>query len=178
MQTRMQSAIPETANFMRQVELGNNLSGSIPVSRFERLGEMLASQQGEVQVRLSFGVNAGYAGIKGNLTADLQLECQRCLQPMEIKVVSSFKFAFVDNEDEIELLPEEFEPFLIEGEEQSVIDLIEDELILSLPMVAAHENACSEYMQQHEQQVKADKEAAHPFAALKALKGNLDDKVN
>ena len=98
---------------------------------------------------------------------------------MEIELAGRFKFALVNSEDEFELLPEELEPYLIEGEKQSIIELIEDELLLSLPMVTAHEEACSEYMSKQNRKIKAaikaEKEASNPFAALKALKG---DKVN
>jgi uncharacterized protein len=80
------------------------------------------------------------------------------------------------------LLPEEFEPYLLEDEEQSIIDLVEDELLLSLPMVTVHEEACSDYMTKQNREVKAaieaEKEAEHPFAALKALKDDLDNKAN
>jgi len=58
----------------------------------------------------------------------------------------SFKFALINSEEEIELLPEEFEPYLVEGDEQSIIELIEDELLLCLPMVTIHDDSCSAYM--------------------------------
>jgi len=178
MQTHLQSVMPESANFMRQVELNSTISGSIALGRFQRLAELLASDQGEVEASLKFGTCAGYACVKGSVTGNLKLECQRCLQPMAFEINSQFKFAFIDSEDEIELIPDEFEPYLIEGDEQSIVDIFEDELLLSLPMVAVHETACSEYMTRHEQQLKAEKEAAHPFAALKALKTEQDDSIN
>jgi len=107
------------------------------------------------------------------------LKCQRCLKPLETKVSGSFKFALVRSEDEFELLPEEFEPYLLEAEEQSIIDLVEDEIILSLPMVATHEEACSSYMDMQNKKVKAaietERESAHPFAALKSLKNDLSN---
>ena len=58
------------------------------------------------------------------------------------------------------------------------IDLVEDELLLSLPMVMTHNEACSGFMTEQEKAIKAEKEAAHPFAALKALKDDLDNKAN
>jgi uncharacterized protein len=97
---------------------------------------------------------------------------------MDFEINSQFKFAFIDSEDEIELIPDEFEPYIIEGDEQSILDIFEDELLLSLPMVAVHETACSDYMTRHEKKLKAEKEAAHPFAALKALKTKQDDTIN
>jgi uncharacterized protein len=97
---------------------------------------------------------------------------------METVVTGSFKFALLDSEDDFELIPDEFEPYLLEGDEQSIIDLIEDELLLSLPMVTVHAEACSDFMVNQQKAIAAAKEASHPFATLKALKEELENKAN
>jgi uncharacterized protein len=173
----MQTQMPETLNFVRQVELNRTIDGVYPLSKFARLGETLLSNQGDVTVKLEFSYKVGFACLTGRVSANALVECQRCLKPMETELAGSFKFALVRSEDEFELLPEEFEPYLLEGEEQSIIDLIEDELLLSLPMVTVHDNACSVFMTKQEEAMKAEKEASHPFAALKALKDDLSNKV-
>ena len=179
MQKQLLSELPETVNFTRQVELNRTIEGVYPISKLTRLSEILLSNEGFVTARLEFGQCVGFACLKGRVSATLSVECQRCLQPMQIEVKGGFKFALVNSEDEFEFLPEELEPYLIEGEEQSIIELTEDELLLSLPMVTVHEEACSGYMSKQnrkmEAAIKAEKEASHPFAALKALKG---DKIN
>ena len=174
----MQTQLPETINFMRQVELNRTIEADYPLVKLSRLGEALLSNEGEVSVKLDFGRSFGFACLKAKVSAKLLVKCQRCLKPMETEVTGDFKFALVNSEEEFELLPEEFEPYLLEGEEQSVIDLIEDELLLSLPMVTAHGDACSDFMTSQEKAIKKAKEAAHPFAALKALKDDLGTKAN
>jgi len=169
----MQTQLPETMNFMRQVERNYRYQGALLLSRLDRLSEVLLDNSGEIQVLIEFGTSVGFAGLKGSLSGSLPLECQRCLQPMVLAVNSSFRFAFVQDEDDAELLPETFEPYLIEGEEQSLLSLLEDELLLSLPMVAMHETDCSGFMTRQAAQVKKEKEASHPFAALKALKKDV-----
>jgi len=42
-------------------------------------------------------------------------------------------------------------------------------------MVTVHTNACSAVLTKQEQERKAEKEAAHPFAALSALKNDLSN---
>jgi uncharacterized protein len=167
--------LPETVNFMRQVELKRTIEGVYPISRLKRLTDVLLSDEGFVTVKLEFGQSVGFASLKGRVSAKLMTECQRCLKPMETEVTGSFKFALVNDEEELELLPEELEPYLLAGEEQSIIDLVEDELLLGMPMVIAHDAACSDYMSKQNSEIKAaiqaEKEASHPFAALKALKG-------
>jgi uncharacterized protein len=173
----MQTQMPETLNFVRQVELNRTIDGVYPLSKLARFGEALLSNEGDVRVKLDFSYKVGFPCLSGSVSAKVLVECQRCLKPMETELAGRFKFALVYSEDEFDLLPEEFEPYLLEGEEQSVIDLIEDELLLSLPMVTVHDNACSVFMTKQEEAMKAEKEASHPFAALKALKDDLSNKV-
>ncbi|MBN4063404.1 DUF177 domain-containing protein [Cardiobacterium sp. AH-315-I02] len=169
----------EAVSFSRQVELNLTIDGIYPISKLARLSGALLSNEGFVTARLKFGNCAGFACLKGSVSASLVTECQRCLKPMQTEVMGRFKFALVNSEDEFELLPEELEPYLVEGEEQSIVELIEDELLLSLPMVIVHETACSAYINKHmnkhnskmQAAIKTEKEAAHPFAALSALKG-------
>lgn len=171
----MQTQLPETINFERQVEINRTIEGEYPLSKLTRLCEALTGNEGSITAKLVFGQSVGFASLKGSVSAKLLVECQRCLQPLETEVVGNFKFALVRSEEDAELLPEELEPYLIEGEEQSIIELIEDELLLSLPMVTSHEEACSEILNEQEKVKQAEKEAAHPFAALKALKKDLSN---
>ena len=173
MQTQLPDELPEAVNFVRQVERNRTIEGAYPLSKLVRLSEALLSNDGYITAKLEFGHSVGFACLKGRVSVQLLVECQRCLKPMETEATGSFKFALVNSEDEFELLPEEFEPYLLEGDEQSIIELIEDELLLCLPMVTAHENACSDYMNKQNRTIKADKEASHPFAALKALKDDI-----
>ena len=175
MQTQLQDMLPETVNFMRQVERNRVIEGVYPLSKFARLNESLQSNDGFISVRIEFGHCVGFACLRAKVSAKLLVECQRCLKPMETEVTGNIKFALVNSEDEFELLPDELEPYLLEGDEQSIIDIIEDEVLLSLPMVTVHENDCSDFMSRQQEIIKAEKEASNPFAALKALKG---DSVN
>ncbi len=166
----MQAQLPATLNFIRQVERNYRFDGEVSLSRLPRLCELLVTPRGNVQVRLEFGDSVGYAGLKGTVSARLEQECQRCLQPVTTEISSHFRFAFIHDEAEEAQIPDEFEAYLIEGEEQSLIDLLEDELLLSLPMVSMHREPCSEFMREQALARQAEKEATHPFAALKALK--------
>jgi len=166
----MPKQLPETLNFLRQVERNYRFEGELAVAKLSRLSEILHSDSGSIEVSFEFGTSVGFASLKGQVKANLEVQCQRCLQAMPVKLDSTFKLAFVQSEEEADELPEEFEPYLIEGEEQLMLPLLEDEILLSLPMVTTHEQACSAFMSEHEEKVKADKEAAHPFAALKDLK--------
>ncbi|HHO59566.1 MAG TPA: hypothetical protein ENJ64_04940 [Thiotrichales bacterium] len=166
----MQTQFPETLNFLRQVERNYRYEGEVALSQLERFTDVLLGREGSVQVALEFGSCVGYPCLKGVVSASVEVECQRCLQPMLVEVSSRFKLGLVHTEEECDLLPEVFEPYLLEGEEQSLLALLEDELLLSLPMVTVHGEACSDFMRQQVEEIQAEKAAAHPFAALKSLK--------
>ena len=178
MQTQFPAMLPVMVNFMRQVELNRTIEGNYPLAKLDRLAEVLLGNEGYVSAKLEFCHSAGFACLKAKASAKLLVKCQRCLKPMETEVTGRFKFALLNSEEDFDLLPEEFEPYLLEGNEQSIIDLIEDELLLCLPMVTVHEDACSDYMINQGQAITAAKEALHPFAALKALKDELSNKAN
>jgi len=183
MQTQLPVMLSESLNFVRQVELNRTIEGIYPIAKLARLSETLLSNEGHITAKLEFTHSVGFASLTGHVSAKLLVECQRCLEPVETELSGSFKFALVNSEEEFELLPEELEPYLVEGEEQSIVELIEDELLLCLPMVTIHEDNCSDYMMKQNRKTKAemkaardtDREAEHPFAALKALKDDLSN---
>lgn len=106
----------------------------------ERLCGLLADDTGEVTVRLDFGIDEeGIRRVSGRLTAELRLVCQGCLEPMTYTVEASVSLAVVGNEAQAEQLPERYEPLMTEAQEPLFLqDIVEDELILALPIVARH----------------------------------------
>lgn len=166
----MQKKLPETVDFLKQVERNACFEGVLPVSGLERLVDAIGNDQGEVKARLKFGIRAGTRCLDGHVQAELVMRCERCLEPVTRSIESDFRFGLVTSEDEAGLLPREFEPLLIEGSELSLVDLVEDELLLSLPIVARHEEeACSELLQKHKKDEGVQQDTYRPFAALKDL---------
>lgn len=170
----MQHELLETANFIRQVERNSSFEGVWPVAKFERLKAILNSDQGEAQISLRFGDRAGTAYLRGKVDAELDVLCQRCMQPMSITVSGGFLFGLISDEAEMDTLPGDMEPYLVTDAEQSLLDIVEDELLLLLPQVTAHAEACSEYLLQQDKRRQADKVASSPFAVLKNL---MSDKT-
>lgn len=165
----MQSKLPESADFLKEVQRNTCYQGRWPVSRFERLRDIICDHSGEVEVRLKFGVSAGTRCLDGQVVAELALRCERCLNPVNQHIDSGFRFGLVVDEDEASLLPKEFEPLVLADGEQSLIELVEDELLLSLPIVAKHDRECSEILRQHQNDRNAQADTYKPFAALKDL---------
>lgn len=67
--------------------------------------------------------------------AELPLICQRSLRPYLEPVKRHSLLAVVESVAEQELLPEHYEPVLVEHGRLALLDLVEDELLLGVPQV-------------------------------------------
>lgn len=116
---------------------------AIPLDAFPRLADQLAprvgaSKRAEARGHVQFDREGGFA--TGNLEVDatLTLVCQRCLAPMSWPVSSHTQIALVAQADDAERVPPEFEPVIAAEGRISVRDLVEEELLLGLPVVPLH----------------------------------------
>jgi uncharacterized protein len=106
--------------------------------------------------------------------ATVHLTCQRCLQPMPLALDLDRTIRFVPGEDEAAQLDEELEEDVLAlPRTLDLQSLVEDELILALPIVPMHET-CPEPLS-FSAEAATDSEAVederpNPFAALAALK--------
>ena len=72
--------------------------------------------------------------------ASLPLVCQRCLHPVDIAVAVSRSFRFVGSEEAAETQDEEAEEDVLAlSKDFNLRELIEDEVLMELPVVARHE---------------------------------------
>lgn len=148
---------------------GSSVAGKLPLSGMPRLRDVLSDREGAV----SYAVQ-GYMSAKGqpvlcvSLTGDLAVPCQRCLEELRLHV---------DTRREIVLLPRATDPDPTEGEDDNIDfmpstssldlhDLVEQEVVLSLPMAPRHaEAACS-----LQPGAANTGERPSPFSALAGLK--------
>jgi len=92
----------------------------------------------------------------------LPLLCQRCFEPMPQEVALHVTFAVCDTPPEA-LLEEDDVDWLETEDALSVETLVEDEVLMALPIAVLHEHACGPV--QH-----TVGEKPNPFAVLKQLK--------
>lgn len=154
------------------------LSGLLSPTGMQRLSELGVICDADVAVSLSFtNEGKGLKLLRGHLQATLKLPCNRCLEVTDWPLVSHFCLALVSSEDEAaEDFPSEVEPYVVQGDRLALADVIEDEIILALPALVAHEDeqVCTLF-QRYRQESQADPaevgdEKPNPFAVLSALK--------
>jgi uncharacterized protein len=103
--------------------------------------------------------------------ADVVRTCQRCLEPMPIGLRVDRRLRFVRGEAEAARLDAASDEDVLALEPAlDVLALIEDELVLELPLVPRHER-CVDLSRLGSPQASGDHDtASHPFQALEALK--------
>jgi len=177
----MSDRLPVQIDPIRLAQQGRTFAGQIPVSRLPRLSGLVVSDQGEVEVNLDFHKDArGRHCLRGNVRGTLQLECQRCMKAMQLPVDSRFELILVESDAEADCQGEGDEVFIVESTPILLTDIIEDELMLSLPLVASHDEPDCGIAIQPETETELDEgeqvadEKPNPFAALAELKHKDD----
>ena len=165
-------SIPKTLDPFKCADQNKVLEGHIAISLMSRLAEMLVDSTGIVEVNLEFDRDAQNLRIlKGKLSANVNLLCQRCLHPVTKLIQSEFQLGIVMTDEQAQNLPRSYEPLLVEREKVVIQDVIEEELILSLPMFAYHDGCQADGYTQEEEEVEEEiEEKVNPFDVLAQLK--------
>ena len=171
-----QQRLPVEVDPFRMADQGRQFSGQIKLGSLKRLVPMLESAEGQFDIELGFDVDeVGIKYLYGSLQAVLALKCQRCLESMQFPLQSEFKLALIHSEAEAERLPETYEPLVVETIPMHILDMLEDEILLSVPHIPMHEE--SECMIQPSmtetelaEQQDEDEPKENPFAVLEKLK--------
>src|SRR6185436_13155205 len=104
--------LPKQVDIRKLIAVDTTLSAREPLDKFERLADMLMSTDGDVDVHLHlYRDKQGIKRIDGEVKAQLQVQCQRCMQPLTLPVDSIFAVAVVWSDDEASRLPKEVEPY-------------------------------------------------------------------
>lgn len=145
---------------------GLALHGQLPGAVLQRLAEAVEHEPAPVDVTLDLEQLPDTSRwLKGTLNTGLNLTCHRCeaqyLQPL----VVALKLQLVRSEEEEQRLGRDCDPLLVEGDTLDLAQLVEDELLLALPMLPRCP-AC-ENTRPAAQPVEPTAKPGNPFAALK-----------
>ena len=113
---------------------------AIPLAELSGLRAVRAEVRGEVHGRVRFGRENEFAVARLSLSGLATLECQRCMQPMQLPLEAQTRVALVTSEAEAGRVPEDLEPVLAESGRISIAELITEELVLMMPIVPLHED--------------------------------------
>lgn len=172
---------PLAVNVRALCEDGAELKGEWPLTGMTRLVESLFERPhdgGAVTWRAAGRLQPVTGGppalwLQLQAEAGVTLQCQRCLQALQQRLQVDRPFRFVATEAEAEALDEVAEEdVLVLAPRLDLRELVEDELILALPIVPRHEGACPEPLPLAGGPPPEEAESRpNPFAVLAALKG-------
>ncbi len=135
----MSGRLPQTFQPLRLAGTAAVLRGSLPLAGMARLATYLSDATGAVEIDLQFGIDdLGTHYAQGRLQTTLHPVCQRCLQVFDCPLDVEILLGIVTSEQAAALLPEQYEPLLIAETAIELNSLVEDELILALPIVPMH----------------------------------------
>lgn len=131
--------IPKTIDPFRFADHAFHLRGLLPIEEMSRLGDSLHSKEGEVLVDIQFGVDEqDVRYMQGTYSTQLVLQCKRCMEPYVIEMTGEFMSGLVATFDAADQLPTGYDPIIVNDGILAIADVIEDELILNLPVVPMH----------------------------------------
>ena len=136
----MSPDLPITIEPKRLARNGETLAGQYAIHEMQRLGGLLHDHSGQVLFRLEFSMDKrqNIPFIRGKIEAQVNITCQRCLSCMEFRINNPVHLAIASDRAGSLPLSNEYEPLQIEEESISLQGLIEDELILAIPISAMH----------------------------------------
>lgn len=172
---KVRAADPQALDLLAFCHEEGRLAGRWPLAGMARLAESFCAASDGAAGWRARGWRVPVAGAEPELWLELEgqaevpLTCQRCLQPMSQPLQVQRRFRFVRSEDEAARLDEEIEDdVLVLSGRLDLQALLEDELILALPIVPRHE-ACPTPLPAQAPEGE-EEQAPRPFAALAALR--------
>ena len=168
----MPRASKEPLDALNLAAAGTVVQREFRLADFTRLVDRLVTAEGLAEARISLRTVGGVPIGELEVRAEALLICQRCLGPMRRTLHSTSQLAFVEREDA--LVPADHESIPGDPRQVDLAALVEDELLLSLPLIPIHGagEKCTEPASQLTRDTGAGppaQEMRRPFAGLKEL---------
>lgn len=158
----------DIAEFAR---LAKTLTGEVEVKELPRLHDLIASGERRLRYELHGTCTPRREPqITCTILGLVSLECQRCLRPFDLSLDISSQLVFVGDETLLPAIEDEGESvdYVVAESPLDVLALIEDEVILALPLVPRHDVGECEEAAAHSSKTSK----LSPFATLARVKPN------
>ena len=165
----MSRRLPERISPASIARQARALTGEVELEGMKRLAACVDELSGNGQLALEFDmIDDSVPVAEGDIRATVTMTCQRCLLPVDLELCAPVRVAFVTEPDVT--VDARYEMVEMQGEELELAGLVEDELILSLPIAPRHaEEHCQPAASPVDNEPENDPED-HPFSELSKLK--------
>lgn len=139
----MSATLPAYLDPWQAVAREATFVGSFALTDLPRLRELLVGDALDATARVTFEIafrrdEAGRPVVLGRVQAVLPLECQRCLGVVEHRVDAPVRLMLAQGPDLARDPPEPYEALPVIEDRVRPADLVEDELLLTLPQIPMH----------------------------------------
>jgi len=167
---------PDWVNPWTAAEGQRQFAGSMALCQMPRLLPLLSSEGGLVRFEMAFEMDRDRRPeIAIRVSAELPLVCQRSLQQYLEPVSRNSTVSVLKTLAEQDLLPEDAEPVLVEVGRIALRQLIEDELLLAVPLVPRNPELEAVELSTGKHEFEEDAKR-QPFAELAKLKSSLEQE--
>lgn len=131
--------IPPHVDPRKLADRSISLAGELPLLQFSRVCEMLTSTAGHVRAEFAFSRDEQKVAVMQlKLESEVRMICQRCLDEAVVPVSGEYLYAIVIPGTDALHLPKGYDVLEVGEEPLDLLALIEDELLLALPIVPMH----------------------------------------
>ena len=131
------SSLPARVRASSAVNRNAQYSGVLAISALPRLVQLAESADGELAVDFTASLDTGrMRRLRGRITGDIHLLCQRCLTPYPQALAIAVDLVMVGSDAEEARLLHDHEPLWIVDDSLELHALVEDEVMLALPLAA------------------------------------------
>ena len=130
--------LPKLVDPRRLAEQRVHYREKIAVSELPRVG-LVTETTSEIAVDLAFSLDEQHRiRVAGKISGSVDLVCQRCMDLVETRFNQAVDLLVVWSDAQSKAVPKYLDPWQV-GETANLHELIEDEILLALPVVARHE---------------------------------------
>lgn len=169
----MDASLPDYIYPLELAKAGATIAGVWDAGRLSRQSHrqsprlshagIVVDREVRLSLRFSQDREAGTC-VTGTIDAGLQMLCQRCMGPLTLDIQAEVALIVVTSTQQASDLPEPWDPLFSSASRVALGALIEDELLLAVPMIACHaDGECTAY--QHSDGDRSEP-ADNPFACL------------
>lgn len=149
--------------------------GQAAIADMPRLASFLIDDSGTIEAEVGFAKDEqGLRVLSGKMHGVVSMTCQRCLEPVSVALNATLNLAVVLTEEQAENLTRSYDPLLMETDEIELLPVIEDELMLSLPLVPYHNDCSIQTSFGDVETARTQDEKPNPFSVLAQLKEKAD----
>lgn len=165
----------ENVDFIRLCQLDRHCSGSFDPGHFPRLAASPGLERlcGPIGYELHFGVDLqGLHVLEGRLTAACELTCQRCCTGFPAQLTAELHLSCDERRAQRLRLTAAYDFFELDARRCCCLrDLLEDSLMLEIPLVPRHPGECPGTEPQRVSTADGQPpQGGGPWAALEALR--------